>query len=98
MRRILFICFSLVSIIGISQAPQYINYQAIARDAANNIVTSQIGIKFEIFQGSVGGTLVYEETHKATPSSAGIYTVHIGQGTVVSGNFGTIQWGVGSYF
>lgn len=98
MRRILFICFSLVSIIGISQAPQYINYQAIARDAANNIVTSQIGIKFEIFRGSVGGTLVYEETHTATPSSAGIFTVNIGAGTVITGNFGAIAWANGPYF
>lgn len=98
MKKIAFI-ISFFTIFGsFAQAPKAINYQGVARDAVGNIVTTPIGIKFEIFQGSVGGTLVYEETNSATPSSAGIFTVHIGQGTPVTGTFNTIQWGLGNYY
>lgn len=97
--RIIYVLFLLI--IGtnlFSQTPQKISYQAVARDASGYIVTSSIGVKFQIYQGSVSGTLVYEETHTATPSSSGIFTVYIGGGSVVSGNFSTINWGANSYF
>lgn len=98
MRFYLLFAFVFVSFFVKSQAPQSINYQAIARDAGGNIVTSSIGIKFQIYQGSVGGTLVYEETNTATPSSAGIFNVGIGLGTPVVGTFSAIGWGSGPYF
>ena len=98
MKNKLSIIFILLTFGLFSQSPQYINYQAVARDGTGNIVTSAIGIKFEIFQGSVGGTLVYDEIHTATPSSAGIFTVNIGAGTAGTGNFSTIGWGSGPYF
>ncbi|MBL7894048.1 MAG: hypothetical protein JNK50_02055 [Bacteroidia bacterium] len=98
MRYYILITFVFISFLVKSQAPQSINYQAIARDAGGNIVTTSIGIKFQIYQGSVGGTLVYEETNTATPSSAGIFNIGIGLGVPVVGNFSTIAWGSGPYF
>ncbi len=98
MRRLLTLCFIFFAFFVFSQAPQIINYQAVARDAAGNVVTTPIGIKFQIFQGSVSGTLVYEETHTATPSSAGVFTVGIGAGTPVTGLFSSINWGTNTYF
>lgn len=81
-----------------AQAPQVINYQAIARDAGGNIVTNAIGIKFRILQGSTSGTLMYEETHTSSPSTAGVFNVGIGAGTIVSGSFTGINWQNGPYF
>lgn len=98
MRYYLLTAILFLSFLLKSQAPQSINYQAIARDAGGNIVTTSIGIKFQIFQGSVGGTLVYEEVNTANPSSAGIFNVGIGAGTPVSGTFSSIAWGSGPYF
>lgn len=98
MRKVLTLTLFFVTLLVRSQAPQFINYQAVARDGSGNIVTTSVGIKFEIFQGSVGGTLVYEETQTASPSASGIFTVHIGGGTPVSGTFGSINWAVGPYF
>ena len=99
MKKLFLVLFCLLTAVAIkAQAPQNLNYQAIARDASGTIVTSAIGIKFEIFSGSVGGTLVYEETNNITPSSAGIFTAAIGGGTPVSGTFSTINWGGASYF
>ena len=98
MRKVLTLTLFLLTLLVRSQAPQFINYQAVARDGSGNIVTTSIGIKFQIYQSTVGGTLVYEETHTATPSASGIFTVHIGGGTPVSGTFGSINWAVGPYF
>lgn len=98
MRYYLLLLFVFVSFFVKSQAPQSINYQAIARDAGGNLVTTAIGIKFQIFQGSVGGTLIYEETNTATPSSAGVFNVGIGLGAPVIGTFSSIAWGSGPYF
>lgn len=98
MRKVLFFALLLLSAVSFSQAPQFLNYQAIARNAAGTIVTTQIGIKFEILQGSASGTLVYEETHNITPSSAGVFTAAIGNGSIVMGNFPTINWANSPYF
>ena len=74
-------------------APQLINYQAIARDVVGTVITTPIGVQFEILQGLVP---VYTETQTVTPSSAGIFTAAIGSGPGV-GTFSTITWGLGSY-
>ncbi len=95
----LFVLFCLLTaIVTFGQAPQYLNYQGVARDASGNIISSPIGIKFEIIQGSPGGTVVYEETNNLTPSSAGIFTAAIGNGIPVSGTFSLTNWAGGPYF
>lgn len=98
MRKTLLYLFVLMSLFGYAQSPQKINYQAVARDASGNIVTTAIGIKFRILQGSASGTLVYEETHTSTPSSAGIFNVAIGGGSATFGTFSSIAWQSGPYF
>ncbi len=98
MKKILFFALSLLSVVAFSQAPQFLNYQGIARDASNNIITSNIGIKFEILQGSSSGTLVYEETNTIIPSAAGVFTAAIGGGSLVVGTFSGINWANGPYF
>ena len=45
MKRILSLLFWAISFSIIAQAPQKLNYQAIARDAVGNVVTTPIGIK-----------------------------------------------------
>lgn len=98
MRKLYFIIlFSALSVGLFSQAgaPQFINYQAIARDAAGNVITvGSIGIKFEILKS---GSPVYVETQTAIPSSAGIFTAAIGSGTAPTGTFSLINWGNGPY-
>lgn len=98
MRKFLTLFIIILTTGVFAQTPQRINYQAVARDASGNIVTGAIGIKFQILQGSASGTVIYEETHTASPSSAGIFDVQIGGGSVVLGNFATIPWGTNSYF
>lgn len=82
-----------------AQAPQKMTYQAVVRNSSNNlVVSSSIGMRVSILQGSATGTPVYVETHSATTNSNGLATVKIGGGTVVSGTFSTIDWSTGTYF
>lgn len=87
---------------GSAQAPpQAINYQALARDAQGNLITSNLTVRISIHSGSPSGPLVYQETHNVTPSAYGIFTIPIGQGTYTGGSaatFSAINWGATTYF
>jgi hypothetical protein len=98
MKKIGLLFLLLFSLEVFSQAPQYLNYQGVARDASNNIISTTIGLKFEILQGSTTGLLVYGETNTSTPGSAGIFTAAIGSGVVSTGTFSAINWATGPYF
>ncbi|MFH0865454.1 MAG: tail fiber domain-containing protein [Bacteroidota bacterium] len=82
-----------------SQVPQAFNYQAVARNSSGALLASQtIGLKLTIHQGSSSGTIVYSETHSPTTNQFGLFTVALGQGTVVSGTFSAITWSTGNYW
>jgi hypothetical protein len=82
-----------------AQAPEKMSYQAVIRDADNNLVTNQaVGMQISILQTTVNGTAVYTETHTLTTNANGLASVEIGNGTVVSGDFATINWANGLYF
>lgn len=95
---------SLLSVVIIAlscwaQAPQKMSYQAVVRNATNNpVVSSAVGMKISILQGSASGTVVYAETQTATTNANGLVSIEIGTGTLVSGNFTTIDWSTGTYF
>lgn len=88
-------CFSLLQ----AQAPQGINYQAVARDGDGELlVDTEVTVQFDILAGSTDGPPVYSETHDVTTSSLGLFSAVIGQGSVVSGTFEDIAWSADSYF
>lgn len=98
MKNKIIVFLVLLSATVFSQAPNYLNYQGVARDASNNIIVTPIGLRFEILQGSASGFLVYDETNTSTPSSAGIFTAAIGSGVASTGTFSTLNWATGPYF
>lgn len=82
-----------------AQAPQKMSYQAVIRNASNVLVSNaNVGIRISILQTSATGTAVYTETHQPLTNTNGLATFEIGGGTVVSGNFATINWANGPYF
>lgn len=82
-----------------AQSPEKMSYQAVVRDASNNLVSSSIvGMQISILQGSVSGTAVFVERHAPTSNLNGLVTLEIGSGTLVSGDFSTIDWSNGPYF
>lgn len=84
---------------AISQTPQSIPYQAVARDSFGTPLPNQhIQLRMSIHTGSAGGTVVYQEIDTTTTSKLGMFTVKVGSGTVVSGTFSAIDWGSGSKY
>ncbi|NCC99704.1 MAG: DUF1566 domain-containing protein [Bacteroidia bacterium] len=82
-----------------AQAPEKMSYQAVIRDASEVLITNtQIGMQISILQGSVSGTAVYVETQTPTTNANGLVSIEIGTGTLVSGDFATIDWANGPYF
>lgn len=82
-----------------AQSPQRMSYQAVVRNSANDLVSNTtVGTRVTLLQGSSTGTVVYVETHSITTNLNGLMSLEIGGGTVVSGSFSTINWGVGPYF
>ena len=78
-----------------AQTPQKMSYQAVVRDANNNLVVStQVGIQINILRDSINGTPVYTETQTPITNSNGLITMKIGWQT----GFDTINWANGSYF
>ncbi|WP_244954746.1 hypothetical protein [Winogradskyella helgolandensis] len=82
-----------------AQAPEKMSYQAVVRDSGDNLVTNQaVGMQISILQGSASGTAVYVETQTPTTNTNGLVSIEIGTGSLVSGNFSTIDWSADSYF
>ncbi len=84
---------------AIAQSPEKMSFQAVVRDADNNLVINKaVGMQLSILQTSVSGTEVYKETQTPSTNSNGLLTLEIGTGDVVTGVFTTIDWSKGPYF
>lgn len=93
--------FFLLMIMGYSfaQSPDAFNYQAVARDASGNVLQTQLlGIKVSLLKGSESGAIVYSETFGPTTNEFGLFTLEIGKGAPVIGNFDTLAWGMNQYW
>jgi len=78
-----------------AQSPEKMSYQAVIRDASDNLVTNQtVGMQISILQGSASGTVVYSETQTPATNDNGLLSIEFGGGI----GFDTINWGSDSYF
>ncbi|QCX01603.1 hypothetical protein FGM00_16345 [Aggregatimonas sangjinii] len=90
-----------VSGIAMAQEPQknFINYQGVARNGANQLMANEsmtIGIALKM--GSAAAAAAYAENHSVTTDANGVFSLKIGNGDAVSGDYGTISWGVEATF
>ncbi|MDB4274037.1 DUF1566 domain-containing protein [Algibacter sp.] len=89
----------LLTAITFAQTPEKMSYQAVVRGSGDNLLSNQVvGMQISILQGSASGAAVYEETQTPTTNINGLVTLEIGTGSVVSGDFTTIDWSADSYF
>jgi len=99
MRKTLWFLFTIWSCIAFAQVPQGMSYQAVAFDSSGNPVTNgNVSVRISIFDNSITGTLIYAETHTALTNAQGLFNLNIGQGSPLTGNFPTINWGVNTKF
>lgn len=82
-----------------AQAPEKFNYQAVVRNASNQLMSNaSVGVRVSILQGSSSGSAVYVETQTVTTNANGLMTVEIGGGNAQQGTFANIDWSDGPYF
>jgi len=95
---LLLLFYAVLSAAGFAQqAPQAFKYQAVARDAVNQLYMNT-NIRLRIGVLPSGGTPVYVETHNITTSDLGVFSLNVGQGSPVSGSFASVNWGAAEYF
>jgi hypothetical protein len=85
--------------LGLSAQDKGFSYQAVARNAGGAIIANQnINVGFLVRQSADNGTVVYQETHSPTTNALGLFTVTIGAGNPVTGNFNEIEWATDKFF
>jgi hypothetical protein len=83
--------------------PQRINYQAVAIDADGDpipgydmvgrpIDNAEMDMRLTVLDGSPSGAERFKETHTVRTDAYGLFTLEIGGGTLISGDFATINW------
>ncbi len=89
---------SLLCVMGtFAQAPKGINYQGVARDNVGSSYASKtIAVRISILKDASDGEVEYAETHKPQTNQFGLFTLVIGQGTKITGDFAFISWAIGN--
>ena len=100
MKKLSTFCIAFLMYISVfGQAPEKMSYQAVVRDNSDLLVSSQaISMQISILQYSASGTAVFVETHSQSTNANGLVSIEIGAGSVVLGDFATIDWSDGPYF
>ncbi len=96
--RVLFIMlFGAFTLSSFADVPQKINYQAIARNAAGEVLSNEnIDIKISILQSSADGSAVCIEEFDLETNEFGLVNLQIGSNNPV--DFSAIDWSAGPYF
>jgi hypothetical protein len=81
------------------QAPQKMSYQAVIRNSNDSLlISTPVGMRISLVQGTPTGTVVFSETQTATTNANGLVSLQIGMGTSVIGTFACIDWAAGPYY
>ncbi len=86
---------------AMAQVPQSLNYQALARNAANQVQANKtMTVRLTVKVGAAMGTPRYSETRSITTNANGLFNVTIGSMGALSttGSFASIDWLNGSHY
>jgi trimeric autotransporter adhesin len=100
MKKIIYIFLLIIfNLSAKAQAPKAFSFQGIAIDTAGYIVASKpVSLRFTITTDSVGVNSAYQELISTKTDKYGQFTVSLGTGTKIIGNFDLIPWGKGSLY
>jgi len=80
-----------------AQSPPGINYQGVARDSDGKALSQKdISIRISIVKDNSNGVAEYTEIHSVKTNSFGLFTLMMGGGSVVTGDFQFISWALGN--
>lgn len=75
------------------KSPPGINYQAVARDAKGLVLTNKdISLQVSLYTGEAGGKGTYSEVHRIRTNELGLFSLVVGRGYAVSGDFLQVPW------
>ncbi len=78
-----------------AQVPQNLSYQAVIRDAGNELVSNtRVSLRISILQGAPDGMPVYSEIQTPQTNANGLITIEVGG----EAGFNAIDWASGPYF
>ena len=91
---LLFILIALTSLSFAQLMPKGMNYQAIARNAEGKILAKEnITLRISLISTEKNVTVShYSEIHRVTTSENGMFSLVVGDGSVLSGNFYQVPW------
>src|SRR6187399_2244854 len=101
MKKLLLIAAILSSFIVYSQAPNQINYQAVARNSVGNVLPNKkINVRLSIREGSATGTVLYNETRTIATNNFGLFNIAIGSSGAnnTTGTISGIDWSTAAKF
>jgi uncharacterized protein (TIGR02145 family) len=94
-----FFLFMAVVFTATAQSPLGISYQAIVRNTTGDILANQnVALRISLLHGSITGSAAYVETHAVQSNPFGMINIIIGNGTIVTGVFDSVNWAEGPYF
>jgi len=96
MQKITFTLFAtFLTLLTFAQAPEKMSYQAVIRNADNNLVVNQaIRIQISILKGAEEGEVVYSENQISDTNSNGLVSLVFGE----ESGWETIDWSAHRYF
>lgn len=82
-----------------AQSPLSFNYQALALDNNNRVISNEIiDVEIAILIGSPTGTEVFREGHQVETSKHGIFSLQVGEGQMIYRSLANINWSSGAYW
>lgn len=100
MKKLLLTAGILLGIVSAqAQTPKQMSYQSVIRNSSGALLQNQnVALRISIIQSSAFGPVVYSERLTGITNSNGLVSLVIGTGTVLSGDFTTINWSTGNYY
>ncbi len=82
-----------------AQAPTTFNYQSIVLNDDNSVLADvEVNLKINLVAGNNPGQVIYSESHRTTTSPIGYFSINIGEGIPLNGDFTSIDWGNNTHF
>ena len=96
---ITFLALTMLALSSIAQAPEKMTYQAVVRDANDNLLTNQfVSIRVGILKDGPSMTTVFQEIHTLSTNANGLMSFEIGTGAILTGAISAIDWSNGTFF
>src|SRR5574344_313560 len=93
-RKLLILCIVwLISLSGMAQSLPKMSFQAVVRNANNELITNaSVSVTVSFINFSPSGTVVYSEAHNVRSNQNGLISLLVGDGSVLSVSMEEIIW------